>query len=528
FGNTITSYTGTVHFTSNDGAASLPANYTFVAGDSGVHTFTNGVTLNTTGSHTVVSTDLGNSSIAGMATVAVKNNTSTAIISSANPALSGSSVTFTATVTPASATGTVDFFDGGNNIGSGTLSAGVATFATSSLTLGNHTITAVYAGDADNLGSTSPVLVESIKANSTTSVTSSVNPSVFGQSVTFTATVTGLPPASSTPSGTVTFMDGASTLGTGTLSGSSMSAQATFTTSALSVADHAITAVYGGDFTYLTSSSSALTQTVNQAATTTTITNSSLNPSTFGQTVTFTASVVVTAPGAGTPTGTVTFKDGATALGTGTVNGSGIATLATSAVVAGNRTITATYGGDSSFATSASAGFLQIVNQASTSTTLSASGSSSVFGQPVTFTATVIAVAPGSGTPTSTVQFMDGTNPLGAPVALNGSGQAQLVTSSLALGAHPISAVYGGDTNFITSTSSSVVESVNQASSSAALASSVNPSVYGQAVMFTATITPVAPSTGVPTGTVTFKDGGITLPGGTVNLDNTGHASLTP
>src|SRR5581483_4292805 len=105
FGNTITSYTGTVHFTSNDGAASLPANYTFVAGDSGVHTFTNGVTLNTTGSHTVVSTDLGNSSIAGMATVAVKNNTSTAIISSANPALSGSSVTFTATVTPASATG---------------------------------------------------------------------------------------------------------------------------------------------------------------------------------------------------------------------------------------------------------------------------------------------------------------------------------------------------------------------------------------------------------------------------------------
>jgi hypothetical protein len=529
FGNTITNYTGTVHFTSNDGAATLPANYTFIAGDNGVHTFNNGVTLNTAGSKTVTATDpVTNGGINGSATVTVKNSTTTAVISSVNPSLSGQSVTFTATVTPGTATGTVTFFDGASNIGSGALSSGSATFSTSSLTLGNHNITAVYGGDASDLGSTSTVLVQAVKASATASVTSSINPSIYGQSVVFTATVTGQPPASSTPSGTVSFKDGAAILGTVPIGGSGVTAQATFSTSTLSVGGHTITVVYNGDSTYFSVTSPALTQTVNQASTTTTITNSSLNPSTFGQSVTFTATLTVVGPGAGAPTGTVTFKDGATTLGTGAVNGSLVATLTTSAVVAGNRNITAVYGGDANFATSTSPGFMQQVNQASTSTTLSASTASSVFGQPVTFTATVVALAPGSGIPTSTVQFMDGASPLGAPVALNGAGQAQLITSSLSLAAHPISAVYGGDTNFINSTSNTVVETVNQASSSAAVASSVNPSVYGQAVTFTATITPVAPSTGIPTGTVTFKDGGISFAGGTVALDNTGKASLTP
>src|SRR5205807_1006948 len=180
FGNTITNYTGTVHFTSSDGAATLPANYTFVGGDNGIHTFSNGVTLNTAGSKTVTATDpVTGGGISGSATVAVKNSTTTAVVSSANPSLSGQSVTFTATVTPGTATGAVTFFDGGNNIGGGVLSGGVATLSTSSLVLGNHTITAVYAGDANDLGSTSPVLVQAVKASSTASVNSSVNPSVF-------------------------------------------------------------------------------------------------------------------------------------------------------------------------------------------------------------------------------------------------------------------------------------------------------------------------------------------------------------
>src|SRR5262249_54442419 len=119
---------------------------------------------------------------------------------------------------------------------------------------------------------------------STTGVTSGTNPSVFGQSVTFTATVAAGAPATGTPTGTVTFRDGTTNLGTGTLNASGV---ATFSTSALAVGSHAISVVYGGDTKFTTSTSAAIPQTVNQATTTTTLT-ASLNPSVFGQSVTFT------------------------------------------------------------------------------------------------------------------------------------------------------------------------------------------------------------------------------------------------
>src|SRR5205814_2095514 len=328
FGNTVTNYTGTVHFTSSDGQAVLPGNYTFVGGDNGTHVF-NGLMLKTVGSQTVTATDQANGGITGLATVNVSAATGATQLSVTAPASATTGTAFSITVTAqdqfgntiTNYTGTVHFtssdgaatlpanytFVGGDN-GIHTFSNGVTLN-----TAGSKTVTAT---DPVTGGGISGSATVAVKASSTASVNSSVNPSVFGQSVVFTATVIGQPPANSTPSGTVTFMDGAATLGTGTLSGSGVTAQATFTISTLSVSGHSITAVYGGDSTYLGATSAALTQTVNQASTTTTITNSSLNPSTFGQTVTFTASVTVTVPGAGTPTGTVTFKDGATTLGT--------------------------------------------------------------------------------------------------------------------------------------------------------------------------------------------------------------------
>src|SRR5262249_49506321 len=155
--------------------------------------------------------------------------------------------------------------------------------------------------------------------NTTTSVTSSVNPSVFGQAVTFTATVT---PTSGvgTPSGAVTFLDGGASIGSGTLSGDS----ATFSTSVLGVGSHTIRASYSGDGIFNGSTSSAITQTVTQASTTVTLTSAS-NRSGFGDTVPFTATVTAVLPGTGTPTGTVIFLDNGVSIGTGTLSG-GIAT----------------------------------------------------------------------------------------------------------------------------------------------------------------------------------------------------------
>jgi len=193
----------------------------------------------------------------------------------------------------------------------------------------------------------------------TTGLASSVHPwSVFGQPVTFTATVTANSPGAGTPTGTVTFKDGSSALGTGTLNGSG---QATFTTSTLAVGSHSITASYGGDANFSGSTSSTLTQTVRKAGTTTLV-SSSANPSVSGQAVTFTATVTAKSPGAGTPSGTVTFKDGSSTLGTGTLDSSGQATFVTSTLAVGSHSITASYGGDASFKGSTSPKFTQTVN----------------------------------------------------------------------------------------------------------------------------------------------------------------------
>jgi hypothetical protein len=178
---------------------------------------------------------------------------------------------------------------------------------------------------------------------STTALTSSKNPSIFGDNVTFTATVTA---SSGTPTGTVTFKDGATSLATVTLS----AGKAAFATSTLARGTHSLTAVYGGSGSYAGSTSPVSSQVVNQQATSTAIV-SSLNPSTFGNAVTFTATVK--AATSGTPTGTVSFKDGATTLATVTLS-AGKAAFTTSTLTRGTHSITAGYGGSVSYAGSTS------------------------------------------------------------------------------------------------------------------------------------------------------------------------------
>ncbi|HEV3481492.1 MAG TPA: Ig-like domain repeat protein [Candidatus Acidoferrales bacterium] len=187
-----------------------------------------------------------------------------------------------------------------------------------------------------------------------TALASSANPSVFGQAVTLTATVT--PSSGSTPTGPVTFSDGSTALSTVSLNSSGAAA---FTTSSLSIGSHSITAVYGGDSTFQ-GSTGTLSQTVNAASTTTTV-NSSANPSILNSAVTFAATVSVTAPAAGTPTGTIAFKDGSAVLSTVAINTAGQATLSTSALVTGPHSIAATYSGDSNFNGSLSATLSQSV-----------------------------------------------------------------------------------------------------------------------------------------------------------------------
>jgi hypothetical protein len=322
--------------------------------------------------------------------------------------------------------------------------------------VGSHSITASYAGDPNFTSSVSASLAQTVaRAATSTAVASSANPSVSGQSVTFTATVSATAPGAGTPSGTVTFFDGATSLGTGTLSGG----VATLSVSNLSVASHSITASYNGDANFNSSTSGTLTQTVNMDGTATSLA-SSVNPTVYGQSVTFTATVSAAAPGSGTPTGTVTFMDGATTLGTGTLSG-GTASFTTSSLAAGSHSITAVYGGNPSFNASTSSALGQTVNMDATTTTLTSSANPAALGSSVTFTATVSANAPGSGTPTGTVTFFDGGTPMGTS-AVNASGQAAFSTSSLRIGNHSITATYNGDGNFTTSTSPVLSEQIKK------------------------------------------------------------------
>jgi hypothetical protein len=313
------------------------------------------------GTDSVVAVYGGDSKLVGSTSKAVKQGvtkaaTTTALASSPNPSNDGQSVTFTANVTPqfgGTVTGTVVFYDGTTKLGPGAVKGGAAKFTTKTLTSGPHTITATYEGSTTFTGSTSSPVNQIVLVSTITTLSSSPNPSTYGQAVTFTATVTpsaGAPP----PDGeTVSFMKGTTVLGTGTLSGGS----ASFTTSTLPVATNAIKAVYGGDSNLPGSTSNVVKQVVSKA-TTTTVLASSQNPSTVGQSVTFTASVAPEL--SGTVKGTVTFYDGTTALKTVTLSG-GAATFTTSTLASGSHTITATYNGSSSF-TGSSASLTQTVN----------------------------------------------------------------------------------------------------------------------------------------------------------------------
>lgn len=511
--------TGTVSFLDGGtplGSGTLDAN--------GQATFT---TSNLTiGMHTITAVYGGDTNFTGSqgSTGQTVNQieTATSVASSVNPSVFGQNVTFTATVTfgaaPFIPTGSVTFFDGGSPIGSGPINAqGVATFSTSTLNVAAHTITASYSGDTNFAASTSAPLSQTVnRAATSTSVISSVNPSVVGQDVTFTVTVAAVAPGTGTPTGIVSFLDGATPIGSGTLNAQG---QATLTTASLTVGSHNITAIYGGD-TNFTGSQGSTSQTVNTIATSTNVA-SSVNPSTVQQTVTFTATVSFSTT-ALIPTGTVTFFDGANQIGSSSINSQGVATFSTSALNVGNHAITATYSGDANFATSNSQALTQVVNRAATTTTIVSSANPSAFGQNVSFTATINHSTNGP-TPTGTVLFFDGQTQIGS-AQVNQQGQAVFSTTTLGAGTHAITAAFGGDANYTGSTSQPVNQVVNQGTTTTTVTSSANPAFAGQNVTFTATV--ASSVTGItPTGTVTFFDGQTQLGTGTVNAQ--GQASFS-
>jgi subtilase family serine protease len=278
---------------------------------------------------------------------------STLLIATPNPIISGQSVTFTATVTGAAPTGTVQFADGMSIVGSAvTLSGGVATLTTGALTAGVHSITATYSGNIGNQPSTSAAVQQAVIAVSSVNVSSSAALIAAGGAVAFTATVSGL-----APGGTVQFQDGGISLGAPVALSAST---AVLNTNALITAgSHNITAVYAGDAANTASTSPAFVEAVVPATSSISlVTSASLLGA--GQSVTFTATVNGAAP-----TGFVQFTDGGINLGAAVALVGGTAALTSTALAAGNHAIAATYSGDANNLGSASAALTQIITAGS-------------------------------------------------------------------------------------------------------------------------------------------------------------------
>jgi hypothetical protein len=478
----------------------------------------------------------------------------------------GQTETLTATVSPTvdNTNNAVSFFDGSTLLGTSTLSGGspdTATFTTSSLAVGGHSLTADYNGD-NNVqfapSNSNPVSVTIAIAPTTTTIALSTPPGtpVAFQPVTYSVTVAGPAGDTAVPTGQVQVaINGVNQGGPLTLSGGSASIS---DSAGLPAGTNSITATYVGTTNFSTSSGS-LAQAVDQATTATSLVSSTgTTGSVVNQPVTFTANVSPQA--GGNPTGTVTFFDCpttapcSTVIGTSNLSPTGSAgaqaTLQLSSLSIGDNYITASYGGDGNFTGSSSAPpFDQVVSPppptAATSTALTSSESpansspnTSVFGQMVTFTATVSvgALQDAVNAPAGTVQFSVDGNNLGGPVTLSGGTGSQTTgwtatasvttTSALLAGGHSVIATYSGLSGAgipqaFEGSGDVITQEVQQSGTTATGSSSANPASFGQSVTFKVVLSATAPGVGTPGGSVQFRLNGapfgapVTVSGGT-------------
>ncbi len=384
--------------------------------------------------------------------------------------LNTDSITFTAHVAPAPPSGvpgvpvsitfTDNYYDGfsyiSNPLGSfpvdGSGNAHVSTTLTAGGTiLGNHFITAHYSGN----GSDDPAdvtLVQKVHALATSSSFYDTDNTVaYGDPYQITAQVQGVG-TEQMPTGQVTFLSDNKVIGQVPLDSEG---KATFTANGLEAGVRDVQAFYQSD-TWFASSSTINEVTVTEG--TSTIVSSSPNPSSYGSTITFTATVSPNDVGAGTPTGSVIFTIDGVASAPVSVDGSGQATLSASTLDVGTHTVSAAFTGTNGWGNSEGSGSDQNVT-ADTDTSIGSSLNPSTVGDSVTFTATVTGPS-GAGVPTGSVVFtVDGV--AGSPVTLDGSGQATLTTSSLTQATHTVSAAFTGTGGWNNSGNASLDQVVN-------------------------------------------------------------------
>ena len=377
--------------------------------------------------------------------------------------------------------------------------AGVASFNNLSINAAGtgYMLTAFASGLASDLSQAFDVS----PASTTITITSdNPDPSVVGQQVTINYDINILAPGAGSLAGTVTVSDGTQNctggINAGTGTGNCLIAFS-------SPGARTLTATYSGNANFNGSTSAGVSHNVNKASTTTTIVSDEPDSSLVGEAVSVVFTVVVNSPGVGAPTGqvNVTANGGNPAETCNATVSVGSCSIALTG--AGNRTLTANYVGDANF--NGDADTESHIVKTPTTTTVASSGASSVFGQAVTFTATVSPTPP-----TGTVQFrVDGVN-RDAAVPLSGN-TAQKTISDLSVSGspHTITAVYNGSTTHGGSTGTLAGgQTVSQAGTTTTITGdSPDPSTAGNAYTVSVMVAAVLPGAGTPAGTVTVNDG---------------------
>jgi len=413
-----------------------------------------GYPVSPVGSHTITATYSGDSnnvtaSSGALAQTVVRSAPTIVLTAGTNPSVAGELVSYQAALGngPYYPSGSVRIMDGATEIGFiPDIGVGGVNSANLRLPAAIHSLTAVYAGDANNEGATSAAISVAVTgATPTISVSASANPTTFGAATTLTATLA----SGFSASGAVTFYDGGVSLGTGTVSGTT----ASIAVSNLTIGSHGISAVYSGDANNGGATSTNLTLVVGMAVPGMSLISATPSPSAFGDTVTFNLSVT----GGSSPTGTVTLFNGATSLGSGALDINGATSITVSALQAGTYNLTASYGGDGNHGP-ANGAIVHVVDQAGAAVTLASSSNPAVLGEPVVFTANVLPIA-GLNIMSGTVTFLiDGAAQ--APTVLSG-GEASLSTSLLTSGTHSIVARYDGSPNYAGTQSAALTQSID-------------------------------------------------------------------
>jgi uncharacterized repeat protein (TIGR03803 family) len=484
------------------------------------------------GSNTITASYAGTTDFAassGTAAVTVTADV-TATAATATPAtLSGSgSSSISATVSDTSSpkmtpTGTVNFTLGSTSLGSCTLSSGSCslTVQASALATGANSITVSYAGATGFQGSSGSATVTVAADATATTVTANPATLFASSSTVVTASVSDTVTPASTPTGTVNFTLGSTSLGTCTLSSASCSI--TVNGTALSSGANSIKAGYAGVSNLFAASSGTASVTETTDVTATAIT---ANPAGIfaSASTSVTAAVSDTSVPASVPGGTVSFSLGSTTLGTCTLSaGSCSLTVDGSALSAGANSIKASYGGSASeFAASSGTAAVTVTTDV-TATTLSANPASIDASASSTLTAAVNDSSVPASSPTGSVTFTVGSTTLGSCTLSSGTCFITASGSSLSIGADAVKATYAGATDFAASSGTASVTVTEDVTTTAISASPASIPATGSTSVTVTVSNTSAPSV-APTGTVSFTLGSASLGSCTLSA---GSCSLT-